>query len=48
MPTFYCIKYGLLCAGLIMVGIASLCTLIYALSRRGVKHQKEMPENQNA
>jgi hypothetical protein len=47
MPTFYCIKYGLVCAGLIMVGIIALFTLIYALSSLGVKHHKEKLGNQN-
>lgn len=48
MPTLYCIKYGLLCAGLLMVGIAAIGTLIYALSLRGGKHPKEMREHHGA
>ena len=41
MPTFYCIKFGLVCAGLIMVGIIALVTLFYALFPLGVEHHKE-------
>ncbi|HLO24740.1 MAG TPA: hypothetical protein VK187_01410 [Geobacteraceae bacterium] len=48
MPSFYCIKFGLVCAGLILVGITALFTLIYALSSVGVKHDKEKLGDQNA
>jgi len=48
MPSLYCIKFGLVCAGLIMVGIIALLTLICALSSTGVKHQKQELGNQNA
>ena len=41
MPSLYCIKFGLVCAGLAMVGIIALCTLIYALSSLGVKRHQE-------
>ena len=41
MPSFYCIKFGLVCAGLIMVGTIALVTLFYALSTLGVEHHKE-------
>jgi hypothetical protein len=47
MPTFYCIKFGLVIAGLIMVGIISLFTLFSALSL-GTKHHKEKLGSHNA
>ena len=46
MPSFYCIKFGLVCAGLIIVGIIALFTLFYALFSLGVKDYKEKPGNQ--
>jgi hypothetical protein len=47
MPSLYCIKFGLVFAGLIMVGVIALFTLFYALSTLGVKQHKEKPGNQN-
>lgn len=47
MPSFYCIKFGLVIAGVIMVGIIALFSLISALSSLGVKHHKEKLGNQN-
>jgi hypothetical protein len=40
MPSFYCIKFGLVIAVLILVGIVALFTLIHALSSFEVKHKK--------
>ncbi len=48
MPSFYCIKFGLLCAGLALVGIAALLTLICALSSTGLKHDKQKVGHQKA
>ena len=47
MPSLYCIKFGLVFAGLIMVGITALFSLIYALSTLGVKQHNEKMGNQN-
>ena len=46
MPSFYCIKFGLVCAGLAIVAIIALFTLIFALSSLGEKHLKEKLANQ--
>jgi len=46
MPSLYCIKFGLVCAGLILVGICALFTLLYALSSLGMEQQEENLENQ--
>jgi hypothetical protein len=47
MPSLYCIKYGLVFAGLIMVGISALFSLAYSLSSFGVKQQKKECAEQN-
>ena len=47
MPSLYCIKFGLVFAGLIMVGITALFTLIYALSSLGMKQHNIELGNQN-
>jgi hypothetical protein len=41
MPSFYCIKFGLVYAGLIIVGLIALSTIIYALSTLGIKPHNE-------
>jgi hypothetical protein len=48
MPSFYCVKFGLVIAGLIMVGIISVFSLICALSSLGIKHRKENTVHQNS
>ena len=47
MPSLYCIKFGLAIAGLIMVGIVALFSLISALSSLGIQHHKEKVGDQN-
>jgi hypothetical protein len=48
MPSLYCMKFGLVIAALILVGVIALFTLICALATPGVKHQKETLRDQNS
>ncbi len=47
MPSLYCIKFGLLCAGLIMVAIVALFALFVAISSLGSKQEKRKMVDQN-
>ena len=41
MPSFYCVKFGLLCAALFLVGLIALAVLATAISSLRVKRLGE-------